>query len=100
MTDVDEVEERREGKPNMGFVGVMTGLAERDSAGRRSGSAFIGERKAGVAERAVEETGVTEREGGIVCESVFKSRMAGGCWSRRTLHEIVKAYTQYDHYRT
>jgi len=55
--------ERREGKPNTGFVGVMIGLVESDNPGRRSSSVADGGQNADVSKCDLEGTGVTEREG-------------------------------------
>ena len=81
----------REGKPNMGFADVITGLAESDNDERKSGSADVKGCNAGVPERVVGDAGVAERERDGICEFVFRRRMAGGCWSRRTEHDKAKA---------
>jgi len=55
-------DDKSEGKPNTGFVGVIIGFVERDKAERRSGSANDGGQNEGVSERDVKGAGVAERK--------------------------------------
>jgi hypothetical protein len=85
-----KVGESRDGRPKIGFgVVVTTGVEDRESVARRSGSEGRG---AGDERTLVLGEGTNVGSDGNLWVGVSRSRMEGGCCNRRTTQEQKKIW--------
>ena len=85
----DKGGDMRDGRPKMGFGAVTTtGVDDRESAARRSGS--VAGRGAGDERALVFGEGVNVGSDGNLWEVESRSRMEGGCCNRSTKQENKK----------